>query len=316
MMTLTHCPICSFHKFTQNQIGNHDMMSFECERCGKFTVSDDFLHGFKDIRTRYGEIGFILSGLAREIFETRGEPPVFLSRDIAETLKHHLIPDIQSIEEKIQKFLQRLREKTEYFGQEIEYGDIETIVPLAYARNIKELEALFKLIDEKKLARIRIGVLDQNRTATISLLADGWEFTNTHKGKNKESDRAFIAVWFDDSMNENINAIEAAVADCNFKPVCIRNEHFAGKIIDKVLGEIRRSRFVVVDLTGNRSSVFFEAGFAFGLGLETIYIHHGPESRVSSSLEFYVRHFQCYFYKNSEDLREILRNAINARIKK
>ena len=43
------------------------------------------------------------------------------------------------------------------------------------------------------------------------------------------------------------------------------------KIDDEIIGEIRRSRFLVADFThgdkGARGSVYYEAGFAYGLGL-------------------------------------------------
>jgi hypothetical protein len=36
------------------------------------------------------------------------------------------------------------------------------------------------------------------------------------------------------------------------------------------MAEIRRSRFVVADYTGQRNGVYFEAGFGLGLGLVVI----------------------------------------------
>ena len=83
--------------------------------------------------------------------------------------------------------------------------------------------------------------------------------------------------------------------------------------MDKALGEIRKSRFAVVDLTGKRGSVFFEAGFAFGLGAEIIFVY--KEGAEDDTLEFYARHYQCYAYSDAADLREKLKNSIQARIK-
>ena len=42
-------------------------------------------------------------------------------------------------------------------------------------------------------------------------------------------------------------------------------------INDEIIATIRRSRFMVCDLTGYRGGVYFEAGFAYGLGLPVIY---------------------------------------------
>jgi len=293
------------------------MYFFECGRCGEFEVSWEFLHNFSDVGGEIKKIGYLLSGLARELYETKSPHPRFLYKNIEETLKSYLIPDVSRIEEKIQKLLQRLREKTDYFGQEIELGDLETVVPLAYAKNSHELIALFRLMTEKKLAKVDVTTNEKDdglRRVKITLSENGWDITNALQKTNKESDKGFVAIWFDDSMNESIGAIEGAITECGFKSVCIRDEHFSEKIMDKALGEIRQSRFVIVDLTGARSSVFFEAGFAHGLGIESIYVYKdGAEEQ--NPLEFYVKHYQCYKYKNSTDLKETLKNAIKARIK-
>lgn len=135
---LTNCPICGFHKFEKypsNSLSHNEF--FRCERCGEFEASGNFLAGFQDVKRKISEVGYILSGLARELYETDQEMPVFMIKNIDETLKHPLVPDVTSIEEKIQKFLQHLRKKTEYFGQEIDLGNIETVVPLAYAKIAK-----------------------------------------------------------------------------------------------------------------------------------------------------------------------------------
>lgn len=313
---LTHCPICGFHKFKKHERDSvRNVYFFECERCGEFEASWELIRGFQDIEKRISKVGYILSGLARELYETEDKPPLFMVKNIDDIIKHHLVPNTNRIEEKIQKLLQRLREKTEFFGQEVGLGDVETLVPLAYAKNSAELLALFTLMTEKKLAKIGVTTNGEMRTVKIALSANGWDVTNSLEKENKESDRGFIAIWFDDSMNESIDAIGEAITECGFRSICIRDEHFSEKIMDKALGEIRKSRFVVVDLTGERGSVFFEAGFAHGLGIETIYVYKEQDVKERTLLEFYVRHYQCYKYKTQTDLKEVLKNAIGARIK-
>jgi nucleoside 2-deoxyribosyltransferase len=53
--------------------------------------------------------------------------------------------------------------------------------------------------------------------------------------------------------------------------VKIDNVEHVNDINDEIIAQIRRSRFMVCDLTGYRGGVYFEAGFAYGLGLEVIY---------------------------------------------
>ena len=151
---LNECPICGYDKFERYQANSSSFNEiFRCERCGDFEADSEIII-FSDVKKEIRKVGYILSGLARELYETGGNMPLFTIKNLKETLKHHLVPDVSSIEEKTKKLLQRLREKTEYFGQEIDLGNIETVVPLAYAKNSNELIALFTLMNEKKLTKI------------------------------------------------------------------------------------------------------------------------------------------------------------------
>ena len=93
---------------------------------------------------------------------------------------------------------------------------------------------------------------------------------------NLDSAQAFVAMWFDDGMNDVYsNGIEPAIRDAGYRPVRIDRKPDVTKIDDEIIAEIRRSRFLVADFThgkdGARGGVYFEAGFAFGLNIPVIY---------------------------------------------
>jgi hypothetical protein len=117
-------------------------------------------------------------------------------------------------------------------------------------------------------------------------------------------------------MDESIKAIEEAIKETGYRPVCIKEKYYSETIMDKALGEIRKSRFVVIDLTGGRNSVFFEAGFVLGLDIEAIYVYKEEAEGAKNPAEFYIKHYQCYKYKDAEELKETIMNAIEARIAK
>lgn len=86
-------------------------------------------------------------------------------------------------------------------------------------------------------------------------------------------------------------------------------------IDDEIIAEIRRSRFVVADFThdkekGVRGSVFYEAGFASGLGLEVIY---SCRKGLEGELSFDTRQYHHILWETPEDLRIQLRDRIRAR---
>ena len=41
-------------------------------------------------------------------------------------------------------------------------------------------------------------------------------------------------------------------------------KEYAGGVMDEIISEIRRARFVIADCTQQRNGVYFEAGFAIG----------------------------------------------------
>lgn len=303
------CPICSF----PNANVEKDLLArnsfIDCKRCGRYEISEKCLLFDKE---KLSNIGYILSGLSRELTETGGIPPKFLQENIDELIKNYPVPDISNIEEKAKKLLQRLKEKTESFGDLVTLSTKDDY-PLAYAKKEDELIALVNLLEESNLLKIK-G--DASRAIIVQLSASGWSVVNSLQKANKESTQGFVAMWFpeDNSMDDSMNAIEEAIREVGYKPMCIKGEHFPERIMDKALGEIKNSRFLVVDLTGERGSVFFEAGFAHGLDIEIIYVCK-KDPKEELKLEFYTKHYKCYIYKDATELKDLLINAIKARIK-
>jgi hypothetical protein len=68
-------------------------------------------------------------------------------------------------------------------------------------------------------------------------------------------------------------------------------------------------RFVVADYTGHRGGVYFEAGFAIGLGLTVI-----PTCRADdvSDLHFDIKHLNTLLWNNPAELADKLSKRIRA----
>lgn len=89
--------------------------------------------------------------------------------------------------------------------------------------------------------------------------------------------QGFVARWFDCSMDEPYEeGIACAIRAAGYKSRLINDRGFTGEVVDEILAEIRKSKFVVADFTscgeceacekcehiGARGGVYFEAGFA------------------------------------------------------
>ena len=134
--------------------------------------------------------------------------------------------------------------------------------------------------------------------------------------KNVDSSQAFVAMWFHDSMNEAYEkGFEAAVEVAGFKPLRIDRKDFLNKIEDEIIAEIRRSRFLIADFTqgedGARGGVYFEAGFAKGLGIDVIFT---CRKDLDDKLHFDTSHYNHIMWETPEDLYKKLKNRILANI--
>jgi len=131
---------------------------------------------------------------------------------------------------------------------------------------------------------VSIGLItSDNQDAPIKsgsrLTSKGYERLKELQKFNLNSNQCFVAMWFSPEMEEiyskaiqpAIEFIEEGKSESKFKAVKIDNVEHVNDINDEIIAQIRRSRFMVCDLTGYRGGVYFEAGFAYGLGMDVIY---------------------------------------------
>lgn len=136
---------------------------------------------------------------------------------------------------------------------------------------------------------------------------------------NPDSSQCFVAMWFDAGMNAVYEkGFRAAIQAAGYAPLRIdQKPDLIGAIDDAIIAEIRRSRFVVADFThgasGARGGVYYEAGFARGLGLPVIFT---CRKDMIDEAHFDTRQFNHILWEpeNPEDLREQLTNRIVAAI--
>lgn len=102
-----------------------------------------------------------------------------------------------------------------------------------------------------------------------------------------------------------------AIKECGFNPYRTKGDPTNKSIPDKILAEIARSQFVVADFTGHRHNVYYEAGFAHGLGREVIGCCRHDES---DRLKFDTRHLGHVVWKDTAGLRQKLADSIRANI--
>ncbi len=142
--------------------------------------------------------------------------------------------------------------------------------------------------------------------------------------KAVNSEQAFVAMWFDESVDEAYEkGVEPAIIDSGYRPLRIDKKEHNNKIDEEIILEIGRSQFVVCDFTCElvehkgkltalpRGGVYYEAGFAKGLGIEVIWMCRADHIK---HVHFDTRQFNHIAWQTPEDLKTKLRKRIDEAI--
>lgn len=160
----------------------------------------------------------------------------------------------------------------------------------------------------------RYGVNDADQECRLTVGGYARLEALEQKQNASASTRAFVAMWFDPSMQAaRDDGIKAAIRLAGYEPVVIDEQEHVGRIDDQIVAEIRRSRFLVADFThgktGARGGVYYEVGFAHGLGIPAILTCRNDKV---DDLHFDTRQYNHIVWKSPEGLRIQLTRRISA----
>lgn len=183
------------------------------------------------------------------------------------------------------------------------------------------IELLTELRDRGWVRQLNGDDAWNRQIASFKITTDGREYA-AGLTKNADSKQGFVAMWFDNQVNDAYQkGILPVIEEAGFTARRIDELEHNDKICDLIIAEIRKSRFVVADFTCQkieesdlynvRGGVYFEAGFAIGLGIPVIYT---CRSDSADSLHFDTRQYNHIIWESIDDLKEKLRNRIAATI--
>ncbi|MFA6598365.1 MAG: hypothetical protein WCS69_11620 [Ignavibacteriaceae bacterium] len=153
------------------------------------------------------------------------------------------------------------------------------------------------IINEPKL---KVGLLPQ--VYALQLTFKGWEKYYELQRTNKDSFLVFMAMQYDNETLQKIykDVVIDAVKKTGFDIRKLDDVKRAGLIDDKLRVEIRRSKFIIADLSDENRGSYWEAGFAEGLGMTVIYICE-EEKFDKLSTHFDTNHNLTIKWKNDTE---------------
>ncbi|MGJ5045728.1 hypothetical protein ACQR09_01600 [Bradyrhizobium oligotrophicum] len=181
------------------------------------------------------------------------------------------------------------------------------------AQTKQELIAFCNLLIEMNLLVDHAGTSPSN-LYQFSLTAQGWLRLDELTKKGPNTSQAFVAMWFNESTQAAYtDGIEPAIAECGYRAMRIDKKEHSNKIDDEIIAEIRRSKFLVADFTCEkekvRGGVYFEAGFAMGLGIPVIWT---VEQQSLGDVHFDTRQYNHIVWDTPGSLRSSLKTRIGA----
>lgn len=301
------CPICKLEAKDIRVWDFGERTTLECARCGKFTITRTAA-----AMAASRQLGPKLSAWLRERFESGSEVPEINSNTLNEV--EAALPNYR-VSEKQLLLLRAFERRTSFPGQAI------NVVPqfdysLAWAAGEKEFLYLLRSLIERGLVRRTDGPSDLNDSFVFEfeITSGGWSFLDEHARPGVISDQVFVAMSFAIELKPAWeDAISPSLVKAQFRPYRVDAEPHIDRIDTKIITEIRNSRFLVADVTQQRPGVYFEAGYALGLGLPVLWCVRADDLR---NVHFDTRQYNHIVWEDEQHLADQLYLYVSAIIGK
>lgn len=295
-----NCKICNSQARSTPIANARSVTAIECPVCGKYDITDSANHSSLGPDISSDEKA-LFSAYLRNSSE-RGDI-IRIDSNVLRDMNLTVTPlKNVSFSEKIDRIVLFIGDKTKQIGNPV---PIENTYPLFYLRNHEELTSVLQMMSQMGLGK-KIG-------SNFILAAEGWKKYDSLRHKRIDSKKVFVAMCFKpELLNVFIDGISPACQECGFEAIRVDQDEHNQKICDKIIAEIKTSRFMIADFTDPRHGVYFEAGFASGLGIPVIWTCNSADV---SKLHFDTRQYNHIIWEATEDLKEKLINRIKAIIK-
>lgn len=297
------CPICKLDAQDVRVWDYGERLSLECARCGKFTIT-----GTAAAIVESRDLAPKFSAWIRERSESNAEVPEINSNRLKEI--EAALPNYRVLEKQL-LLLRAFERRTKYPGEAIDI--IRRFdYPLAWAAGEDEFRYLLQALIERGLIRRMDGPpdLEDSFTYKFVITTAGWTFLDDHTRPSVISDQVFVAMSFCPDLKPAWDrGIGPALRKAQFRPYRVDAVPHIDRIDTKIITEIKNSRFLVADVTLQRPGVYFEAGYALGLGLPVFWCVRADDL---GNVHFDTRQFNHIVWETEGHLAEQLYLYVSA----
>jgi len=143
----------------------------------------------------------------------------------------------------------------------------------------------------------------------ISLSTQGYERIDRLEKNNSDGKQALVAMSFAEGTERLRESIRKGISLAGYVAVFIDEVEHNEFITPELLSYIRRSRFIVADLSHQNNGAYFEEGYAMGLGKPVIQL-----CKKGVNLHFDIAQKNTIMWESESDIPVRLLNRIKATI--
>jgi len=289
-------------------IPSNDTYEIECRMCGRSTLTWE---AKLEIDTLSDDERTDLASWVMEQSLRERVPPTICSSEYKSAEPSHdyrinqiletLVP--RSFSERLDRILENLGILAGTTGERTglnAYG-----IYACHAGSVRQMHYYLGALEERGWLR---GIGDD--WSVMQITPSGWMRIDELQEVGAKSDQAFVAMWFADELDSIWDqGLYQGIHAAGYRPFRMKELEHNEKICDRLITEIRRSGFVVADVTGHRQGVYFEAGYAMGLGIPVIWTCQKDQL---DECHFDTRQYNHIVWESADDLAEALENRIRA----
>lgn len=322
------CPFCGILVSEETRSAQHDVLRIEDVTCGPYYISHRDRSMYLGVEPTYGHAQRqricallkerSLKGLPEPLLVFGETPQREFSEGVVVRADELLDTWPGTIPERIERSfccLVRAGDAGDRLGRKIRFDQDDWRQFLPFAFDFHDAGYIVSALREYDW----ITTSPRESPYMVSIAPTGWaKFHDLSESGSDRSNPVFVAMWFGgderkpemDGLYEK--AIAPAVKAAGYHLMRADSKQHNDFIMGRIIDDIRRAPFVVAELTGNNEGVYYEAGFARGLGTPVIWCVNSKEVKP----HFDVSGINHVRWNEPSDLRTKLEDRVLSTIGK
>lgn len=294
------CMVCNYPEaeILDRQDHGNDT-HWRCPRCGEFHVL-----GSAEGPIRRSDLvqQAKLSGWIAD--QNKQGPTPQITRKVIKNIFSQKLP---AFRERTDRLLLEAVEHQTKLGEQFNITD-PRFIAATYSQDLDEVLVLLNSLSQQNM------IEKVTLNGRCEMLPDGYAAVDALARKAGPSDKVFVAMSFSEQLKQAYtDGFQVGILKAGYDPDRVDRTEHINRIDDEVIALIRSARFIVADFTEHRGGVYFEAGFALGLGLPVIWTCCKDDM---DNLHFDIRQYNMIDWETPGDLALRLQNRIEANLGK